>query len=356
MDIVALEGPEALAELQPEWDALLARCAHPSPFLTHAWLTASWRHYGGRDRLLTVCVRDGGRLVGAVGLRAKRSFGPERLLFAGTHMDYGDLLIEAGAEWDVLQAFVGWLAEEHQGWGLVRLRSVSCQAPTDELLPVLAREAGLATCSVRAQAAPVILVPATLDEFVQTAPGRARVGRHVSKRRKLIRQHGELSLERLTGPDLTPEAFDRFLELHRRGWEGRGGSAVIPDARAGSFHAEVAAALAPSTMARLWWLRAGDCCIAGEYGFVVGTTFMHYIPAYDPDFARWSPGGQMVLSMIERAIEQGWRWMDLMVGAEAYKFDYTRRCAYTMDHTLARTPLKLRLFAASTALRSALER
>ncbi len=352
MDVTALGGPEALAELKPEWDALFERSARRRPFFTHAWLDASWRHYPEGDRLLTVCIRDAGRLVGAVGLRAKRSLGMERLLFAVSQADCCDVLMESGAEWEVLGALVGWLKDERPGWDLVRLRGICRESPTGCRLPVVAAEAGLAACALRAETAPSIALPGTWEDFLAGAPGRTRLRRHLQMRRRLEHDCGELVLQAICGADLTGDAFARFLALHRRGWESRGGSGVIPDERAARFHGDIVAALAPTGMPLILRLVAGEREVAAYYGFVTDGVLLAYIPGFEPDLAPYSPGGQLMISLVRYGIEQGWREIDLMRGAERYKFDYTHRCSYSMDHTLARSARRLRLFGASVGLRS----
>ena len=53
MDADLITDPEALAALQPEWEDLLARCGRVTPFMTPAWLTTWWKHFGRAGALLT---------------------------------------------------------------------------------------------------------------------------------------------------------------------------------------------------------------------------------------------------------------------------------------------------------------
>jgi CelD/BcsL family acetyltransferase involved in cellulose biosynthesis len=354
MDVTAHEGLEALESLKPEWDALLQSCARPNPFVTHEWIAASWKHHGDGDRPVTVCVRDGGRLVGLAALRAKRARGARQLLFAAAHADAPDLLMADGLEWAVLEAFCGWLAKDCPDWDLVRLRGVSSRSQTDQLLPVVAREAGLAACAWRVETAPYVLLPSTREEYYAQMPSGSRRRELLRRRRRLEEQHGEVAIRLDAGADVTPEAMARLLTLHRHSWEGRGGSDVLTDHRVEQFHTETAVALAPKGVSQVGWLVAGGREVAGWYGFLVGQTYLAYILGHDPDFARFSPGAQVSLALIEHGIDDGWREIDLMRGAEPYKFDFTRRCAYTMDHALARTRTKLRLFATVAAYRGRL--
>jgi len=354
MDVIAQEGPEAIEALKPEWDALLRSSACPSPFVAHEWLAASWRHYSEGDRLLIVCMRDAGRLVGLVALRAKRARGTGQLLFAATHADAPDILTEEGSEWAVLEAFCNWLAREHQDWDLVRLRGISSRSQTDHLLPVLAQEAGLAACAWRVETSPYIVLPSTREEYHAQMPSRNRRRELLRRRSRLADEYGELAIRVDVGADLTAEVMARLMRLHHRSWEGRGGSQVLTDERIGQFHTDVAVALALKGVSQVGWLTAGGREVAGWYGFLAGQTYLAYIHGHDPDFAPFSPGAQLTLALIEYGIDHAWREIDLMRGAERYKFDFTRRCAYTVDHAIARTRSKLRLFATVAAFRGRL--
>jgi CelD/BcsL family acetyltransferase involved in cellulose biosynthesis len=354
MDVTAHEGMDALEALKPEWDELLRSCGMPRPFLTHEWLTASWRHYAERDRLVTACVRDGGRLVGLVPLRVKRSKGASQLWFAVVQADCPDFLIGAGAEWSVLEAFFGWLQQEYTDWDLMRLRGICCRSATDHLLPILAREAGLVSCAWRADATPYVVLPSTREEYYAQMPARGRLSGFLRKRRRLVEDHGEFAVRVTAGADLTRDAMARCLELHRRSWEGRGGSQVVTDPRVAQFHTDIATALAPKGMSQVLWVTVGGREVASYYGFSVGSAWLAYMLGHDPDFAQYSPGAQMTLTLIEYGIDQGWQEVDLMRGAERYKFDYTHRCAYTMEHAIAKSRSALRLFTTVAAFRGRL--
>jgi len=354
MDVTAQEGLEAIEALKPEWDVLIESRNVPRPFQTHEWLAASWRHYGERDRLLTVCVRDGGRLVGLVPLRAKRASGSRQLFFAVAHADCPDILVEPGSEWLVLEALFEWLTKDYTDWDLLRLRSICTRSQTDHLLPVLAREAGLAACAWRASTTPYIPLPPTRDEYYAQMPSRNRRRELLRRRKRLADECGEVGIRISAGADLTSAAMARLLALHRRSWEGRGGSQVITDRSIEEFHTQIAVGLALKGLSQIVWLMAGEREVAGYYGFVGGQTCMAYMLGHDPDFARFSPGAQMGLTLVEHGIDQGWREIDLMRGAERYKFDFTHHCAYTMDHAIAKSQARLRFFTTVAAFRGRL--
>ncbi|MBM3499568.1 MAG: GNAT family N-acetyltransferase [Armatimonadetes bacterium] len=352
MDVVLERGLEPFEALRPEWDALAARCAALHPFMLHAWLRASLHHLGGADELLVVAFRDEGRLVGLAPLRMERSLALRRLTFAFRHVDYADFLVEAGREWDVLSAFFRWVRENLAGWNLLRLRQIPSRSPNDALVPVLAEMEGLAVRGWRLDPCPYIQLPATLEEFLAEMPARRWQKDHGARRlRKLAREHGEPRLEALAGAEVTGDEIERFLDLHARSWEARGGSAALGGDGLRRFHATVAEALASTGVCRLFWLTVGARRVAGSYGFLMGDTFFGYMLAQDPEFAAYSVGRQVLLKVIEHGVGQGWREIDMLVGGERYKLDYTRRFRHTTEYDIARSRRWLDLMRALSALR-----
>jgi CelD/BcsL family acetyltransferase involved in cellulose biosynthesis len=66
-------------------------------------------------------------------------------------------------------------------------------------------------------------------------------------------------------------------------------------------------------------LYAGDRPVAGHFGIRSESTLSWWFPAYDPDYARYSPGLISLLEVAEAAADAGLRHIDLGKGHEGYK-------------------------------------
>ena len=88
-----------------------ARCARPSPFLLHAWLSEWWRHYGDGWTLAVHVVRENGRLLGALPLMVGVKSGVRVVRFMGGRQSaLGDLLLAPDADDSVAGLLAGQLA------------------------------------------------------------------------------------------------------------------------------------------------------------------------------------------------------------------------------------------------------
>jgi CelD/BcsL family acetyltransferase involved in cellulose biosynthesis len=66
-------------------------------------------------------------------------------------------------------------------------------------------------------------------------------------------------------------------------------------------------------------LFAGDRVVAAHLGMRSNSVWHYWFPAYDPEFARYSPGLTLLLKMAEQAPSLGIRAIDLGKGDERYK-------------------------------------
>ena len=66
-------------------------------------------------------------------------------------------------------------------------------------------------------------------------------------------------------------------------------------------------------------LSAGDVPIAGSVTFGNGETLSMYLSGMNPEYSAIRPGWQMNFSMIQLAIQRGYRYLDMMRGDEEYK-------------------------------------
>lgn len=69
-------------------------------------------------------------------------------------------------------------------------------------------------------------------------------------------------------------------------------------------------------------LSAGDKVIAVHLGASHEGRLYWWIPSYDPDFAKFSPGRLLMESLIRASFERGDHEFDFLIGDEAYKWRY----------------------------------
>jgi CelD/BcsL family acetyltransferase involved in cellulose biosynthesis len=161
---------------------------------------------------------------------------------------------------------------------------------------------------------PVIDLESGYDAFYR---GRARtlVKRTAEKRRALAREAGPV--------ELLWQAEDAALVKLLIDWKSSkyGGSRkIFSDPAAVQIVSELAAEKAADCTAVMSALLAGGKPVALHLGLSGPDGLAYWLPAYDPDFGRYSPGLIMLFELAEDAASRGVKRIDLGYGQHEYKF------------------------------------
>jgi CelD/BcsL family acetyltransferase involved in cellulose biosynthesis len=169
----------------------------------------------------------------------------------------------------------------------------------------------------RYHTSPVINLAQGYDAYVSERATESQVFKKCNNlSRRLEREIGPLQfLVHSTGTDLLGKVMDwksqQYIasskpDLLREGWL----RSVIE--RIHQMDAENCAGV-------LSLLYAGDILVAGHFGMRSKTLWHYWFPAYDPDYAKYSPGLLLLLKMAEHASVLGLSAIDLGMGASLYK-------------------------------------
>lgn len=298
------------------WDRLVRSMPRPSPFLLHCWLLEWWRHYGDGCRLVVEAAYRGPLLIAALPLIVHRRGGLEVATFLGGRQSVlADVLLGEGENPAV--------ATE-----LVR-RAVSGQdyvdvfgLPRGSLLAGAVRRPRLYLFE-RIEA-PVLDLSADWEAVYRRKTNTKKRSLHARRRRQLA-SLGKIDVAVARSKAELQPALEHAFRLHALRWEGRpdGSGFVTPTGL--RFHRAVMPALAKLDVARIVSLQLDGRPIAFLYYFALaGRAYLHRI-AFDPAFARYSPGLVNMLDAIEVAAGEGLARVEFLGGAERYKREFADR-------------------------------
>ncbi|WP_239137499.1 GNAT family N-acetyltransferase [Sphaerisporangium rufum] len=136
------------------------------------------------------------------------------------------------------------------------------------------------------------------------------------KERKLAREHGEIRLEWCAADPAVMRTLTGWKsdQYRRTGRVDRFAQPWIVE-----LIDEMHGQDAPEFGGVLTMLYAGDTPVAGHFGLRTHHTLVGWFPAYDPDFARYSPGIMHHLHMAEQAASHGLGQVDMGKGGREYK-------------------------------------
>jgi CelD/BcsL family acetyltransferase involved in cellulose biosynthesis len=311
--IELLEGLDAVGP--SAWQALHARTALRSPFLSWTWQSEWARAFAAGTRLeLRRVTDDAGHLRGLLPLYEVEP-GVLGLIGGADVSDYLDVLAEAGREDEVWAALLASRAGIGTRWDL---HAVPAASPTVTRLPALAAEHGVEVAVTLEERCPVLALGASWEAYLAALSGKQRheLGR---KMRRLEREVPQAQPLGLAGRAEVEARFDAFLALHRR---SRVGKARFMDERMEAFFRRVGLALAEQGGLRLWLLDEPGGPIAAFLCLEWDGTVGLYNSGFDPERAALSPGVVLLAHIIRDAIARGMRRFDFLRGEERYKYDF----------------------------------
>lgn len=136
--------------------------------------------------------------------------------------------------------------------------------------------------------------PTYLDDWL-SKKNRANLAR---RRRQLVEQVGRLvCVDRVEDAD---GALEDFLALEARSWKGQNRSAVADRPHHAAFFREALRALADDKRLVLLSLEGPEGALAQSIVLRAGDQEFGFKRAYDPAWARYSPGGLLDLEMLDR--------------------------------------------------------
>ena len=296
--------------LLPEWSDLWSRCPYATTFQRPEWLLA-WMQSFEPSQPLLIEVRCNDRLVGVAPLLIYQS-GSEKVLalMGGGISDYLDILVDPDFADETLSAIWNQINEEPD-WttlDLTDLRSTSPllhQRPDDWNFSKTVHD----VCSGLA-------LPSKVEELKTVLPFRQV--RNLRNARNRLQRAGDLHIEIATRETL-PLFLDSLFHLHGRRWALAGRPGVLSDTAIQSFHERVAPQLLDQSILRLYGLRLNGRFIASLYSLFEHDITCCYLQGFDPEYAHFSPGAQLLGAVIADATREGKRRIDFLRGREPYK-------------------------------------
>ena len=314
---------DAPAPLEAEWLGLWSRCLDASPLQHPRWLIPWWRHFGAGKTLILLALRDRGNLVAVAPFCGIPEEGGRKLMFLGVSLsDYLDILAAPGYEARAAQTVLEFLPKlEWQVADLQPLPAASALLKISATAPLRAEVVPLETLtSLELPGSPQGSVSAHFAERLATAQKRAAALGPV--------RYGSADRDSFGG------TMEFLLRAHHARWHTCPGEARLNAA----FHGEAARELMERGALRLETLTIRDCLVAALYAFVHRQRAFFYLMAFDPEFARVSPGALLMQHAIDNFAREGMTGCEFLRGREAFKYRWKVTESLTCALKLHRQP------------------
>lgn len=320
----SLSEIEALAG---EWRDLWLEHGSSNPFTHPAWIIAWLKHLGGAVSPLIVTVRKGQALVGVAPLGTCRFGLWRRLILLGSPMaDYPDLLIHSGNP-TVVGQITTYLDNQHWNW--IDFVDISARNKNMDLLQQSFIKNGYSPNKQQGSICPGVTITGDWDGYWSQKKSKTRYTIN-KKEKRMEDENGSIDLEVLSAVDSICGGLDEASRVHAARWARQHTRTVFSEARGRAFFREALTGLAQDGLAKLYLLRAGNSLTAFSLSFIGDGVHYYYIPGFDQNFAKDSPGHLLLRELIREAHEMELGLFDFMRGDEEYKYRWANTHDYTM--------------------------
>jgi len=326
MELSLINNVEAWIKLEEAWDDLVQKSVRPYPFLEFWYQFNWWQTLGGgewhrsENQLCIIVGYEGGILKGIAPLFiSSKEDNPAALRFIG-QVNITDYLDFIAAEEDLLVFLPALLDFIDRNETIpvknLDLENFQSDSPSLPILETASIERQRNYSQRVLQPAPGIILPASWEEYLQSLDKKQR---H-EIRRKLRNIERDYQTELYIVEDSTKIADEMrfFIGLMQNEEEKK---KFLTKDTEDYLLSLGQAAFAKGRLYLAYLLLDGEKA-AGYLNFIAQNRLWVYNTGWNPEFSKYSPGWILLSKLIQRAIQQGLKEVDLMRGAEEYKYRF----------------------------------
>jgi CelD/BcsL family acetyltransferase involved in cellulose biosynthesis len=299
-----------LAELDAiatDWRALAGRALEPNVFYEPSFALAAAPVLGGDAGAGLVWSRaTPPRLVGFFPARIeRRRYGIALPLLVGWTHPYAPLgapLVDRDAGEAVIAAWLDHVAADPHLPDVMLLPCLPTGGALAQAIADVIARRGAGSASFERHERALLAPAGDRAGYLDAAIGHKK-RKELRRQRKRLADGGSVKSNDTGDPAAVPRALGDFLALEAGGWKGRAGTAARGDVRITAFMLAAVTALADEGKARVARLCVDERPIAAMVTLRNGAGAWCWKIAYDEDYARYSPGVQILLNVTQRLLD-----------------------------------------------------
>lgn len=326
MEALIITKTEEFQRLKPEWDALLEESGQNNLFLDFNWLFCRWHFLEQQSSLFIIITRDKGRLVGIAPFMILKKGRLPRLAFIGEGIsDYEDVIATGDIkkrEEIILSIFT--VIEKSKLWNIFQLKGIQEDSPNLPIFKKLCAEyrkkINIFIHSHR-DGAPYIKI----NEKWESYCGRLRkkiIADSKRQKNRLEKDFPGIRFEHISDASQAQNCLGELAKFHRLIRKKKNNHSIFDEDKNLNFFRELAVMMLKSGKFIFSVLRTEKQLAALHMGFADKDIFYYYIPAYNPEFGRYSIGRLLLIELMKYVFEHNFQRFDFMLGQEDYKQEW----------------------------------
>jgi len=347
-EIIHISNLQPLAKI---WNTLLSQSYSDNIFLAWEWVFNWWKVYGRDKELRILILRDQNDDIIAITplyiykrkILGGFSINEVRLIGTGEDVspDYLDFIIKKDREDEAINVFIKYISGKDE-WDVLNLTDMLSTSISAEILEKTIPDNGLRIEKRGCATCPYIQLSSSWEEYVESLSKNMRY--NVKRRMRNLEKHFKTRFFVWQDTDRLGYAMERLALLHKKRWEERNLRHSFSSKEYNSFHLAVA-----KDFALRGWLRLSCLELDGEivgmlYDYQYGNKIYYYQGGFEPSLYKYSLGLALRAFVIQKAIEDGLKEIDLLKGGYEHKYNWTEFDRHTINLVIGRDTLGSKLF------------
>jgi CelD/BcsL family acetyltransferase involved in cellulose biosynthesis len=332
MRIKVISKESEFLALEGTWNQVFDASGTRNIFLSWDWCFYWWKHFGEDKKLLILLVEEGGSVIGIAPLMLVkgrlRTFWMPVVQFIGSDVaDYSDFLILPNRK-AALSEIWAYLRTRLR-WGMWELRKISGDSGNLRFLRNILSESNYPLTNSLFCYSPIAQLQGTWETYYKSISKGLRQDIRTSLNK--LSKKGQVNFEIYRG---TPgeELFNRIFEIHRKRQVNKVGKSIFEAAAKRKFISDICATFGKRGWLYIPVLKLDQAIISYALGFNYRGIIYYWITAFDPDFAKASPGKLLIKYILENSFQDNQTEFDFMSGEESYKLRWstTKRAVFEL--------------------------
>lgn len=342
ISVEVITDTAAREALSGQWQAL-TEGSFASAFTQPAWYNA-WASAFGASHPTLIAAFENGELVGILPLGISRPTLPNLYLpFVVPYArgDYQPFLVLPNRQAEIVPKLLEAAFAHFRKEGTFLFPSIPTDDPSLPVLRDWLRSKGYPSTEASETAPRLRIDGMSYEQLERTWPSNRR--KEVRRQRKLLGEHGEVSLWRPASVEETMPVLHEFFDVHDEKWLSQGLPGRFQESRHRRHFEEI--------VIQLWGkslffstVRCGDINISFQMGFQAGGWVQSYRPTYRLKFHSYSPGTMHIALLAEYVCQQNLIGIDFLLGGEPYKYRWSNESQDVVDITCGRRPSSVSYF------------
>lgn len=318
--------------LEEKWNNLLNLSYEPLVFQRYEWAKKCWKHFSGdNEELCIFAAYDNSEIIGLLPLKRKKSKLGNYNMFTsvGSEIyDYTDFLIKKDEEEKVIKEILIYLKENYHPFRFVA-RNILGSSASCRYLSFALKENRINGWVYSEDVVPVLRLP-NLKEGLRSVMKKS-LRNDIFRQIRHLSVQGKLTLERCDSLEKALQMIDIFFLQHTERWESAKGYSAYKFGKRKEFTKDLLIDFFNRRIANVFFLLLGSRPIATCFALMFNRRFVYLSPAYDINYANYSPGKILLYKLTEYCVEENYRIFDFGIGKEPYKLQW--RCGLSNLHT-----------------------